>query len=139
MFLFFISSYCPQLFYCSPALSASLNTHVVSTNFAKTLVANVKMTSYYDATNSVYPVTMTTIHQCSMLGFGRGHPIKQSPQASPDLCTSLESIHLNLSISSSSREKVTKGGSDCLCLLSPGGFRIEKSVKNCVGERVPCN
>jgi len=26
-----------------------------------------------------------------------------------------------------------------LCLLSPGGFRIEQFVTNCVGERLPCN
>jgi len=44
---------------------------VVSTNFAKTLVANLNMTSYCDVTNSVYPVTMTTIHHCSTLEFGR--------------------------------------------------------------------
>jgi len=35
---------------------------------------------------------------------------------------------------SSSQGKVTKGGSDCLCLLSPGGFRIEQFVINGVGE-----
>jgi len=34
---------------------------------------------------------------------------------------------------------VTKGGSDSLCLLSLGSFRIEQSVTNCVGECVPCN
>jgi len=28
-------------------------------------------------------------------------------------------------------------GSDCLCLLSPGGFRVEQFVTNCVGEHVP--
>jgi len=32
-----------------------------------------------------------------------------------------------------------KGGSDCLCLLSSGGIRIEQFVTNCVGERLPCN
>ena len=46
--------------------------HVVSTNFAKTLVANVNITSYCDVTKSVYPVTMTTTHHCSILEFGRG-------------------------------------------------------------------
>jgi len=40
---------------------------------------------------------------------------------------------------SSSQANVTKGGSDCLCLLWPGGFRIEQSVKNSVGVCVPCN
>jgi len=30
------------------------------------------MTSYCDVTNSVYPVTMTTIRHCSILEFGRG-------------------------------------------------------------------
>ena len=34
--------------------------HAVSTNVAKTTL-NVKMTSYCDVTNSVYPVTLTTI------------------------------------------------------------------------------
>jgi len=57
---------------CPTAAPASLNTHVVSTNFAKPLVSNVNMTSYCDLTNSVYLVTRTTIHRCSMLGFGRG-------------------------------------------------------------------
>jgi len=49
----------------------------------------VNMTLYCDVTNSVYPVTMTTIRYCSILKFGRGHPIKQSPQASRNLCTPL--------------------------------------------------
>jgi len=30
------------------------------------------MASYCDVTNSVYPVTMTTIRHCSILEFGRG-------------------------------------------------------------------
>jgi len=68
---------------------ASLNMHVASTNFVKTLVANLNMTSCFDVTNSVYPVTRTTIRHCSTLEFGRGHPIKQSPRASPDLWTPL--------------------------------------------------
>ena len=34
--------------------------------------ANVNTTSYRDVTNSVYPVTMTTIRHCSILEFGRG-------------------------------------------------------------------
>jgi len=55
--------------------------------------ANVDMTSYCDVTNIVYPVTMTTIRHCSILGFGRGHPIKQSPRASVDLCTPLAPRH----------------------------------------------
>ena len=66
---------CPQLFYCSPcpiAALASLNMHVVSTNFTKTLVWNLNMTSYCDVTNNVHPVTMTTIRHPSILGFGRG-------------------------------------------------------------------
>jgi len=46
--------------------------HVVLTNFAKMLVANLNMMSCCDITNSVFPVTMTTIHHCSMLNFGRG-------------------------------------------------------------------
>jgi len=41
---------------------------------------NVTITSYYDVTNRVYPVTMTTIYHCSILEFGRGHKIKQSPE-----------------------------------------------------------
>jgi len=39
--IFVLSFHCPQLFYCSPcptAAPASLNMHVVSTNFAKTLI-----------------------------------------------------------------------------------------------------
>ena len=42
---------------CPTAAPVSLNMHVVSTNFAKTLFANVSMASYCDVTNSVYPVT----------------------------------------------------------------------------------
>ena len=40
-FCVFFNFHCPQLFYCSPcptAAPASLNMHVVSTNFAKTLI-----------------------------------------------------------------------------------------------------
>ena len=48
------------------------NTHVASTNFAKIWFANVNMTSYCDVTSSVYPVTTTTIRQCSILQFCRG-------------------------------------------------------------------
>jgi len=47
------------------------------------------MTSYCDVINIVYPVTMTSIRHCSILEFGRGHTIKESPQASPDLPTPL--------------------------------------------------
>jgi len=35
--------------------------------------------------------------------------------------------------------ELTKGGGDCLCLLSPGDFRVERFVTNNVGERLPCN
>jgi len=38
----------------------------------KRWLANVKMTSYCDVTNSVYPATMATIGHCSILEFGRG-------------------------------------------------------------------
>jgi len=65
---------------------ASQNMYVVSTNFAKTLVANLDMTLYCDVTNSVCRITMTIISHCSVLEFD---PIKQSPRASPDLCTPL--------------------------------------------------
>ena len=74
-FLFFISFQCHKLLYCSPCHTdapASLKIHVVSTNFAKALVVNLNMTSYCDVINSVYPITMTTIHRCSILAFGRG-------------------------------------------------------------------
>ena len=74
-FLFFTNFHCPKRFYCFPcptAAPASLNMHVASTNFAKTLVANLNMTSYCDVTNSVYPVTMTTICHCSILEFVKG-------------------------------------------------------------------
>jgi len=50
---------------------------------------NVNMTSYCDVKNSVYPVIMTTIRHCLILEVGRWHPIKQSPRASPELCTRL--------------------------------------------------
>jgi len=46
--------------------------HVVSTHFAKRWHWNVNITSYCDVTNSVYPVTMTTIRHRSILEFGRG-------------------------------------------------------------------
>ena len=56
IFLFFISFHCSKIFYCSLCLTAApapLNMHVVSTNFAKTLVTNLNMTSHSDVTNSV--------------------------------------------------------------------------------------
>jgi len=74
-FFVFISFHCPQLFCCSPCLTtapASLNMHVVSSNFAKTVFASVNMTSCCDIINNVYPVTLTTIHHCTILEFGRG-------------------------------------------------------------------
>ena len=60
--------------------------------------ANVNMTSYRDVTNSAYLLTMTTMGlcHCSILEFGRGHPMKQSPRASLDLCTSLITRKYNL-------------------------------------------
>jgi len=70
---------------CPTAAPASLNVHVVSTNFAKTLVFKRED----DVTNSAYPVKMATIRYCSILEFGRGHPTKQSPRASQDLFTPL--------------------------------------------------
>ena len=51
--------------------------------------ANRNMTSYCDVTNSVYPVTMSTIRYCSILELGKRNSIKQSPRASPDLWTPL--------------------------------------------------
>ena len=51
--------------------------HVVSTCVAKRWLRNMDISSYCDVTKSVYPVTMTTIRHCSILGFGRGHTIKQ--------------------------------------------------------------
>jgi len=74
-FLFFMSFHCSKLFYCSPcsaAAPASLNLHVVSTNFAKALVANLKIASYCDVTSSVYPVAMTTIRHGSILEVAKG-------------------------------------------------------------------
>jgi len=58
----------------------------------KRWLANMNTTSYCDVTNSVYPVTMTTIRHCSIIEFGRGHTIKKSPWASPDLCTPLHRV-----------------------------------------------
>jgi len=68
--------------------------HTVSTNFAKP-TPHVKMTSYCDVTNSVYPVTLTTTHHSAapcynLLG---GHTIKQSSRASPNLFTPLTVPH----------------------------------------------
>jgi len=76
--------------------------------------AKVNMTSQYDVTNSVYPVIMTTMRHCSILEFGRGHPIKQSPRASPDLCTPLDIRHVRRqlaaiwSVANSSYNRYTK-------------------------------
>jgi len=47
----------------------------------------MKMMSYCDVTNSLYPVAMTTIRLYSIVEFVWGHKIKQSPLASPYLCT----------------------------------------------------
>jgi len=60
---------------------------IASTNFAKSLVCKRKYDVIYDVTNSVYPVTMTTIRHCSILEFGRGHTIKQSPRALSEVYT----------------------------------------------------
>ena len=90
--MFFMSFHSPKMFYCSPcptAAPASLNMQVVSTNLAKTLVANLNMTSHCDVTNSVYPVTMTAIHHCSILEFGRGASNQAIAPSSPDFCTPL--------------------------------------------------
>jgi len=51
--------------------------------------ANANMTSYYDVTNSAYPLAMTTPCHCSIPEFGRGHTIKKSPGAPSDLHWSL--------------------------------------------------
>jgi len=48
-----------------------------------------EMTPRCDVTNNVYPATMTIIRDCSVWEFFRGHTIKQSPQASPDVCMPL--------------------------------------------------
>jgi len=56
---------------CPTAAPASLSMHVVSRNFAKTLVANLNMVSCCDVTNSVYTVTVTTIPHCSIPELGR--------------------------------------------------------------------
>jgi len=45
---------------------------------SKRCFANVSITSYCDVT--------TTIRHCSLLEFGKGYTIKQSPRASPDRC-----------------------------------------------------
>ena len=89
-FLFFISFHCPKLFYCSPcptAAPASLNMHVVSTNFAKTFVCK----SEYDVVLWRHKprISSNNDHQtlCSILEFRRRHLIKQSRRASPHLCT----------------------------------------------------
>jgi len=64
--------------------------HVVSTHFGKRWFANGNMTRYCDVTNSIYPVTMTTIRYGSTLEFIRGGiQSSKSPRASPDLCTPL--------------------------------------------------
>jgi len=43
-----------------------------------------------DVTNSVYPVTMTTIRHYSILEFGRrAYNQAVAPRTSPDLCTPL--------------------------------------------------
>jgi len=91
---FFLSFHFFQLFYYSPcptSAMASPKYACLSTNFAKMLVASLNMTLYCDVTNSIYPITMTTMRHCSILDFGRGHPFKQSPRASPYLCTPLRS------------------------------------------------
>jgi len=51
----------------------------------KRWIANVNMMSYEYANVNM----TTTIRHCSIPEFERGHPIKQSPRASPDLCTPL--------------------------------------------------
>ena len=43
--------------------------------------------AYWDVTNSVHPVTMTTICHCSLQEFGRGAYNQAVDPGSPDLCT----------------------------------------------------
>ena len=52
---------------------------------------NVKMTSYCNATNNVYPVTLTTIRHSTAQCYNllKVHTIKQLARASPDLVTPL--------------------------------------------------
>jgi len=65
---------------------------IVSTHFAKTWFGNVNMTPDCDVTNTEYRVTVTSIRHCSILQFGGGHTIKQSPRASPGLCMPLSKV-----------------------------------------------
>ena len=60
---------------------------VVSTNFAKTSFCKREYDVISWRQKRGILATMTTIHHCSTLEFGRGRAIKQSPRASPDLCT----------------------------------------------------
>jgi len=66
----------------------------VSTNFAKP-TPNIKMTSCCDVTNSVYPITLTTICQSTAKywNFFRGHTVKQFSCSSPDLFMPLTEPH----------------------------------------------
>jgi len=72
IYLFFTSFHCPQLFYCSPCLTAApaaLDMHVVSTNFAKTLVCKRE----YDVIlwRHKQGISSNNHHHTSLLNTGR--------------------------------------------------------------------
>jgi len=56
---------------------------------------NIKMTSCCDVTNTVYPITLTTIRHSAVKywNFLGGHTIKWLSWASPDLFTPLTEPH----------------------------------------------
>ena len=90
----FLCFHCPQHFYCSPALPLLRRPWIC--NFCQQTSPNHWFAKReYDVIlwrqKQRIPVTMTTIclHHCSILEFGRGHPIRHSPRASLDLCTPL--------------------------------------------------
>jgi len=96
IFLFFISFHCSQLFYYSlspTAALASLNTHVVSANFAKTLICKHDYDVILHHHKQRISSNKVTIGHCLILDFRRGHAMQQSPRASPDLCTPLFILH----------------------------------------------
>jgi len=96
MFLFYIISCCPQLFYSSP-LPYHWHGVLKYACCVNKLCQNVGCKPEYDVILWRHKrlISSNNDHHMPLLNiveFARGHPIKQSPRASPDLCTPLSHL-----------------------------------------------
>jgi len=76
------------------------------------------MTSYCDVTNNVYPVTMTTISYCSILGFGSG---ASNQAVAPGISRPLHATDLNPVVGlglGGAEARLKRGPSDDVIIIS---------------------